>query len=145
MSDFAAAYTLWVFVSTLGVVQYAAVHSRLWGLVVFRRRPRATKIGAVVLVAASFAWFFASGERNVPDTADGLDGVVQARWFAVGAAAAIAALMAVSSVVNHRWGADHGWDPEAERWPPAGLGWLEQTTFARALAAAARALLRSRA
>ena len=51
--------------------------------------------------------------------------------------------MVVSSAVNHRWGADHGWDPDAERWPPAGLGWLERTTFARAIAALTRALFQS--
>ncbi len=144
MSAFEFAYTLWVFVSTLGVVQLAAVRSRLWGLVVFRRWPRATEAASVLLVIAAFAWFFASGERNVPDTAEGLDGVVQARWFAIGGAAAVALLITVSSVVNHRWGADHSWDPQTGQGPPAGLTWLERTTFARAAAARVQSLRRER-
>lgn len=148
MTSFEAAYALWVFTSALGAVQFAAACSGLRGLLLFRDRPRETQIASLALVAASFAWFFASGDRNVPDTGDGIDGVVQARFFALAASAAVAALAAVSSVVNHRWGAGHGWDPDAGPWPPSGLTWLERTTFARALwaraASAVRALRRRR-
>jgi predicted acyltransferase len=139
MSAFEFDYTVWVFTSTLGVFQFVAVSSNLWGLVVFRQRPSLTKALSVVLVLGSFIWFFASGNRNVPDTADGIDGVVQARWFAIGAAAAIALLTAIASAVNHSWGANHGWGTY-DRWPPSGLTWLERTTFARAIAARIAAL-----
>lgn len=142
MSEFEAAYALWVALSTLGVAQYAAAANRLWGLVILRRWPVTTKIGSALVVLGAFAWFFASEDRNQPDTGAGLDGVEQARWFAIGATASLLAQIGVSSAVNHRWGARHGWDPGAERWPPAGLGWLERTTFARALAARIMAALR---
>ncbi len=139
MSPFETAYMLWVFTSALGVVQFAAVRGGLWGLVVFRQRPRLTQAASVLLVAGSFAWFFASGDRNVPDTAEGIDGVAQARFFAIAAAAAVAALAAVSSITNHRWGA--GGDGPANRlWPPEGLDCLERTTFARAFVARVRAI-----
>ena len=141
MSDFETTYVLWVAFSTLGVTQYAAVSNRLWGLMVLRRWPSATKVSAVLTVIGTFAWFFISEDRNLPDTGDGLDGVEQARWFAIGATASILVQIAISSIVNHRWGASQGWDPAEERWPPAGLDWLEHTTFARALAARVRAIL----
>ena len=140
MSEFEAAYALWVALGTLGVAQYAAVSNGLWGIVLLRRWPRATRVGSALIVIAAFAWFFISEDRNLPDTGDGLDGVEQARWFALAATASLLVQLGVSSVVNHRWGASHGWDPAEERWPPEGLTWLERTTFARALAARIRAL-----
>lgn len=139
MSDFEAAYALWVALSTLGVAQYAAVSNGLRGIVILRRWPIATKVCSALIVIGAFAWFFISEDRNLPDTGAGLDGVEQARWFALAATASLLVQLGVSSIVNHRWGASHGWDPAEERWPPAGLTWLEHTTFARALAARIRA------
>ncbi len=139
MSDFEAAYALWVALSTLGVAQYAAVSNGLRGIVILRRWPGATKVCSALIVIGAFAWFFVSEDRNLPDTGAGLDGVEQARWFALAATASLLVQLGVSSIVNHRWGASHGWDPTEERWPPAGLTWLEHTTFARALAARIRA------
>ena len=140
MSDFEAAYVLWVALSTLGVAQYAAVTNGLWGIVVLRRWPNATKVCSALIVVGAFAWFFISEDRNQPDTGYGLDGVEQARWFAIAAALSILVQIGISSVVNHRWGACHGWDATEERWPPPGLTWLERTTFVRALAARIRAI-----
>lgn len=144
MTPFEAAYSLWVFTSALGVVQFAAVRSNLHGLVVFRNRPRFTQAASVALVVLSFAWFFASGDRNVPDTGEGLDGVEQARFFAIAGAAAVAALAAVSSIVNRRWAADNeraAPTGAAELlWPPEGLDRLERATFASAIAARVRAV-----
>ncbi len=142
MSDFEAAYALWVALGTLGVTQYAAVSNGLWGIVILRSWPGATKVCSTLVVIGAFAWFFISEDRNLPDTGDGLDGVEQARWFAIAATTSILVQLGVSSVFNHRWGADHGWDPAEQRWPPAGLTWLERTTFARALAARIQAMLR---
>lgn len=139
MSDFEVAYALWVALGALGVTQYAAVSNGLWGMVILRRWPAATKVCSALVVIAAFAWFFISEDRNLPDTGDGLDGVEQARWFAIAATASILIQLGVSSVVNHRWGASHGWDATEDRWPPPGLTWLERTTFARALAARLRA------
>ena len=142
MSDFEVAYAIWVAFGTLGVTQYAAVSNRLWGLVILRRWPDATKVCAVLVVIGAFAWFFISEDRNLPDTGDGLDGVAQARWFALAATFSILVQIVISSIANHRWGASHGWSPAEERWPPAGLTWLERTTFARALAARIQATFR---
>lgn len=139
MTDFEAAYALWVALGTLGVAQYAAVSNGLWGMVLLRRWPNATKICSTLIVIGAFAWFFISDDRNQPDTGYGLDGVEQARWFALAATASLLVQLGMSSIINHRWGASQGWDPAEERWPPAGLTWLERTTFARALAARIRA------
>ncbi len=142
MSDFEAAYALWVALGTLGVAQYAAANNGLWGFVILRRWPTATKVCSALIVIGAFAWFFISEDRNLPDTGAGLDGVEQARWFALAATVSLFIQIGVSSVVNHRWGASHGWDPTEERCPPAGLTWLERTTFARALAARIKATIR---
>ena len=144
MSDFETAYVLWVSLSTLGVTQYAAVSNRLWGLVILRPWPAATKTCSVLIVIGAFAWFFVSEDRNLPDTGAGLDGVEQSRWFAIAATVSILVQIGISSLVNHRWGASHGWDPAVNRWPPEGLTWLERTTFARALAARIRAVFGGR-
>ena len=142
MSDFEAAYALWVALGTLGVAQYAAASNGLWGFVILRRWPAATKVCSALIVIGAFAWFFISEDRNLPDTGAGLDGVEQARWFALAATVSLLVQIGVSSIVNHQWGASHGWDPTEERWPPAGLTWLERTTFARALAARIQATIR---
>ncbi len=144
MSDFEAAYFLWVSLSTLGVTQYAAVANRLWGLVILRQWPLVTRTCSALIVVGAFAWFFISEDRNLPDTGAGLDGVEQSRWFAIAATVSILVQIGISSIVNHRWGASHGWDPAEDRWPPGGLDWLERTTFARALAARIGAVLGGR-
>ena len=135
---FIADYTLWVFLSALGVLQLVAARSGLSGLLFLRRWPRATAYASAALVAASFAWFFGSGARNLPDTVSGLDGVTQSLWFAVAAVAAVAVTFLGTSAINHRWGARYRPDPAAPA--PAGLDVLERTTFARALWAASAAL-----
>ena len=128
---FIADYTLWVFLSALGVLQFSAARGGLLGLLFLRRWPRTSAYLGLALAAAAFVWFFASEVRNLPDTVSGLDGVTQSFWFAVGAAGAVAATFLGTSVLNHRWGAGHGWDPSTQ--PPTGVGWLERTTFLRAL------------
>lgn len=133
MTGFEFDYTLWVFVSTIGVFQFAAVKNQLWGFVVFRNHQFATKLIASLLIAIAFFWFFLSADRNVPDTGDGIDGVVQTRWFAISAFLAIALMTSIASITNHRWGANHGWDRNQQKWPPIGLSWIRETTFFRAI------------
>lgn len=142
-SGFAFEYLLFVFLSTLGVVQFTAALAGLHGLLLLRRWPRATLWLSAALAACVYAWFFfLSGPRNVPDTGDGLEGNTQAALFAIGAAAAVAVTFAVASVVNHAWGAaTQAAEPEQAP-PPAGLGRLSRTTFARAFAARVRGLVR---
>ena len=137
---FIADYTLWVFLSALGVLQFAAARSGLSGLLFVRRWPRATSYAGVALVVASFAWFFGSEVRNLPDTVSGLDGVTQSLWFAVGAVGAVAVTFLGASALNHRWGAGYRWDPSTQPRPPAGFDLLEHTTFVRALCARITAL-----
>jgi hypothetical protein len=134
-SEFLIDYTVWVFFSVLGAVQFVAAKSGLAGLLFFRTRRTESLLLAPLAVAASFAWFFGTGFRNLPDTGPGLDANTQALWFALASAAAITVTLALSSALNHRWGADLGWSAASGEAPPEGIGWLERTTFARALAA----------
>lgn len=129
MSGFEFEYTLWVFLSTIGIFQYTALKNNLWGFVVLRNMPSITKILSILIITSSFLWFFLSEDRNVPDTTEGIDGVVQTRWFAIGAISAIAMLTFIASITNHRWGAQHGWDSSEQNWPPIGISWIERTTF----------------
>ena len=143
LNGFAFEYLLFVFLSTVGAVQFTAARAGLGGLLFLRQWPRATQYLAGALIAAAYLWFFFwSGPRNVPDTGDGLEGNTQAALFAIGAAAAVAFTFAASSVVNHAWGAGANTAGPGERPPPEGLGRLSETTFARAFVARARALTR---
>ena len=100
MSGFEFEYTLWVFLSTIGIFQYTALKNNLWGFVVLRNMPSITKILSILIIISSFLWFFLSEDRNVPDTTEGIDGVVQTRWFAIGAISAIAMLTFIASITK---------------------------------------------
>lgn len=123
-----ADYLVWVFCAALGVVQATAAATGLPGLLIARTRPALCRWGGLVLVVASFTWFFATGERNLPDTAGGVDGVKQVMWFAIGAGAGVAASLFASSALNHRWALT-----QAPGTPDEGLGALAHDTFARIL------------
>jgi hypothetical protein len=138
LSEFLIDYLLWVFVSTLCVVQFVAARSRLRGILFARRWPRATMAASVLIGLATVVWYFASAERNQPDTGVGLDANIQAFWFAVSAAVAAIATLASTSAINHVWGQNHknhGWDSTSGEAPPAGITWLSRTTFFYALRA----------
>ena len=137
---FIADYTLWVFLSALGVIQLAAARGGLAGLLFLRRWPRATSYAGAALIVAAFAWFFGSEVRNVPDTVSGLDGNTQFLWFAVGAGGAVAVTFLGASALNDRWGAAHRWDASMRSGPAVGFDRLERTTFVRALCARISAL-----
>ena len=143
LNEFAVEYLLFVFLTTLGAVQFTAARAGLGGLLLLRQWPRATQYLAAALIVGAYLWFFfLSGPRNVPDTGDGLEGNTQAALFAIGAAAAVAVTFIVSSAVNHAWGAaDEAAEP-AQGPPPTGIGRLSRTTFARAFAARVRGLTR---
>ena len=130
---FIADYTLWVFGSALGVVQLVAARGGLAGLLFLRRWPRVTAYAGAALVVASFAWFFGSEPRNVPDTAAGLDGNEQLIWFAVAVGSAVVVTLLGGSALNNRWGAGHRPGASVESGPAAGIEALEHTTFVRAL------------
>ena len=135
-SEFAIDYIRWVFFCALGAFQFVAAKNGLHGVMLARGFPRLTMIAALALVGIATAVYFASEPRNQPDAGLGLDANEQGRWFAIAAAAAIGATVALTSVINHRWGARHGLDGGRRGdAPPFGVGWLQRTTFARAFAA----------
>ena len=135
-SQFTIDYIIWVFLCTLGVLQMAVAMNELKGLLFVRGAPpRYNASGGLLLVLITTVWYFADERRNYPDTTLGLDANVQARWFAISGAAAVAMTLALASLINHRWGAGSGWNPDSGEAPPEGMGWLRRTTFARAFAA----------
>ena len=137
-SGFAIDYIVWVFVSTLGVVQAACALGGLRGLLFARAAPTRANVTAGLGVAFAMAvWYFLDERRNLPDTTLGLDANVQARWFVIAASAAIGLTFLATSAINHRWGRAHGWDPASGAPPPEGFGWLARTTFLRAIHARA--------
>lgn len=108
MTNFALDYLAFVFLSAVGVLLVVTAHSRLHGLLLVGRR-LSVLLGAALTVGA-FDWFFTSKPRNLPDTGMGLNGNEQALLFAVGAAAALALLLILSSVRNWSMGADAAGD-----------------------------------
>lgn len=133
-----ADYLVWVFCAAVGVVQVVAASTGLAGLLLVRTRPLLCRWGGAVVVVAAFAWFFAADQRNLPDTAGGIDGVKQALWFAIGAGAGVAVTLAGSSALNHRWALT-----QTPGTPDEGLGALAHDTFARLLVRNLRAGLRA--
>ena len=126
-TQFTLDYAILVFFSTVGVLQFVFALSGRRGVLFLRNAPRlSSALGALLLVVA-FSWFFISEPRNVPDTAGGLDGNAQGRWFAAAAAAAVAVTFLLSSVINHRWAAEPS---EASE----GIDVMGDTTFLKALA-----------
>ena len=99
MNGFALDYFIFVFIASCGVIQIAAAYSKLRGLLVLARPGRCASLG-LLLTLTSLVWFFISEPRNVPDTADGLDGNQQAALFTIGALTAIFITLAVSSLCN---------------------------------------------
>jgi hypothetical protein len=132
-----ADYLVWVSCAAVGIVQVTAAIAGLPGLLLARTRPALCRWAGASVVVAAFAWFFATGERNLPDTAGGIDGVKQAMWFAIGAGAGVAASLLAASALNHRWALAQ--EPGT---PDEGLGALSHDTFARLLARNLRAGLR---
>ena len=103
MPDFALDYLAFVFLSALGVLLVATAYSGLNGLLIFGRR-LSILLGAA-LTTGAFNWFFTSKPRNLPDTGVGLDGNEQALLFTIGAGAALAMLLILSSLRNWSMGA----------------------------------------
>jgi hypothetical protein len=88
-----------------------------------------------VVILGAVVWYFATEERNQPDTGLGLDANVQAFWFAVSGSFSVATTLVVTSLINHGWGKDHGWDAVSGAAPPVGVTWLARTTFFHAIKA----------
>lgn len=98
MTGFAFDYFMLVFLSALGVLLLVTAYHRLTGLLLMGRKS-SIAMGGLLLVGA-FVWFFASEPRNIPDTGAGLDGNQQAVMFSIGSLAALAVVLALSSLRN---------------------------------------------
>ncbi len=116
-------YFLFVFVASLGVLQLAAAHGRLYGLLLFNRL--VSSVLGLALALSAFTWFFASESRNLPDTAGGLDGNQQAMLFCAGALAALLTTLVLSSLRH--------WSLVGDGEPASGLEALRHTNYLRAL------------
>lgn len=124
---FAIEYVIWVFLACCGVLQLVAWYNHLDGLLLAPRRSLASAMGAALL-AGSFVWFFASRNRNVPDTAEGIAGSAAFGLFVLGCALALLFTLILSSFLS----------PVRRREPPPGsrgLEALQQTTYLKALRA----------
>lgn len=97
MFRLAAEYSLFVFVAGVGVLQATVTHSGLWGLCFFRRSWQGY-LFAMASIAAAFAWFFLSYDRNRP----GLEGLEQVLLFSLASAGAVAFTLTVSSVLKRK-------------------------------------------
>ena len=131
MFSFAADYFLFTFAATVGVIQVSASLARLRGLLFLPSFPASRLLG-IVLTLVSAVWFFASADRNVNDTAGGLDANDQALLFLLGALSALALTLVVSSLANSRMAPPPG--PAKD-----GLDALRSSSYFRALAASLNA------
>ena len=118
-------YFLLVLFAASGLFQIVGVCKGLSGLLLLRHRYGSFLLGLVLLVG-SFTWFYLSEDRNVPDTAGGLNGNQQFAYFFAGLAAALASTLAIASLVNRRLGA-------ADLPPEPGLDALKRSNYLRAL------------
>ena len=118
-------YSILVFLAASGLFQIVGAYRGLAGILLLRRRSWSFLLGLVLLVG-SFTWFFLSDDRNVPDTAGGLNGNQQFAYFFAGLAAALVATLAIASLVNRRLGA-------GDLPPEPGFDALKRSNYLRAL------------
>ena len=126
MFTFATDYYITVFISTVGVLQFAASVGGLNGLLIFKSPIVARSLG-LALAAAGFVVFFSTGFRNINDYEGGLDAPTQGLFFFFGAGSALLVTLAVSSLVNYRMRG-----PDVE--PEVGMDSLRDSSYAFALA-----------
>ena len=126
MINFTADYCMAVFISSIGVLQFAFSLGGLRGLLFFKSALVARTIGLATAILG-FALFFGTGTRNINDYEGGLDAPDQALFFSLSALAAFVTTLVVSSLANRRMrGA--GFDMDA------GLDALQDSNYASALA-----------
>ena len=126
MINFNADYCIAVFISTMGVLQFAFSLGGLRGLLFFKRPLLARPLGLAAAIFG-FALFLATGDRNINDYEGGLDAPDQALHFSLTALAALALTLLASSLVNRRM-------RSADFEPDAGLDALRDSNYASALA-----------
>ncbi len=125
MISFTADYCIAVFISTLGVLQFAFSLGGLRGLLFFKSAVVARTLGLAMAILG-FALFFGTGTRNINDYEGGLDAPDQALFFSLSALGAFATTLVASSLVNWRM---RGAEFDAD----AGLDALRDSNYASAL------------
>lgn len=126
MLSFTADYCIAVFISTMGVLQFAFSLGGLKGLL-FLKSPLAARAVGLAVGILGFSMFFATGARNINDYEGGLDAPDQALYFSLSAIAAFALTLLLSSLVNYGMrGADSD--------PDSGIDGLRDSNYATALA-----------
>ena len=123
-------YLLFVFMVSLGVLQFVAAWGRLEGISFFPRRYLGYMFAAV-MVSGGYWWFFRI-DRNVPDTAGGISGPWLFAYLVAALAIAIVFTLLIPSAVKARWGRP---DSEGEQ---RGLEVLKSMTFIQAISRAMR-------
>ena len=125
MINFTADYCIVIFISSIGVLQFAFSLGGFRGLLFFKSALIARTLGLGTAILG-FALFFGTGTRNINDYEGGLDAPDQALFFSLSTLAAFATNLIVSSLVNRRMrGAGSDTD--------AGLDALRDSNYASAL------------
>ena len=125
MINFTADYCIAVFISSIGVLQFAFSLGGFRGLLFFKSALVARTLGLATALLG-FALFFGTGTRNINDYEGGLDAPDQALFFSLSALTAFAMTLIVSSLVNRKM---RGTESD----PDAGLDALRDTNYASAL------------
>jgi len=99
MSPFFVDYMVFVCCSTIGAIQIAAHIGNLRALLILRRRIASLLFGIGILLGSIF-WFFLSENRNINDTAGGLDANSQAVGFFLGALIGTTLTLVIASIIN---------------------------------------------
>ncbi len=123
-------YCLLVFLAVLGVLQLAAVHNDLKGLLLFPGRKSSVIFAALAISFALFAFFTWNDYRAFiveGVVAEGIvEGSQQTGSFVVSSAVAIVFTLAASSALNHR-------RLNGGKSPRDGLDVLRESTFFQAV------------
>ncbi len=126
MFSFTADYCIAVFISTMGVLQFAFSLGGLKGLL-FLKSPMAARAIGLAVGILGFSLFFATGGRNINDYEGGLDAPDQALYFSLSALSAFALTLLLSSLVNFGM-------RSAGTEPDSGIDELRDSNYATALA-----------
>jgi len=97
MVQLAIEYFVFVFIASLGVLQWAVTRGGLKGLWFFTKPWRGYFFGALTS-SSSFAWFFLGKDRSIP----GLEGLQQFFLFGLACMASILATVVISSLKNKK-------------------------------------------
>lgn len=122
-----AAYIVWILISTVGVLQALAAYNGWVGLSFFGRHPRLGYPFALLVIPASYVWFFSLANRNTP----GLEGWQLFSRFALGALCGLLVALTLSSITSHAMTARQRSAPGADE---RGLDSLRNETYAAIVA-----------